>query len=220
MGVALRGGRRAAGWTQQALADRVGVSQAEISRLERGLGQSASIETWACAGAAVGCDLTAYLEASSGATLPRDYEHLKRQQLVLDTARPGGWTGRPEADIDRLWNRSRSVDLLLERVLRGELAVTEVWDFFDDVGGAWRGLDGKVAAVRRLHPHHRVGGLLVVRRTRRNLELVREFGSLFGAKFPTSGAWLRALQTEAPMPDSSGFVWTNVGGTRLISARL
>jgi transcriptional regulator with XRE-family HTH domain len=220
MGVALRGGRRVAGWTQQELADRIGVSQGEISRLERGLGHTASLETWACAGAALGCDLVAYLEASSGATLPRDYEHLKRQQLVLERARTGGWTARPEADIDRLWRKSRSVDILLERVPRHELGVVEIWDFFDDVGEAWRGLDGKVAAVRRLHPDHRVGGLLVVRRTQRNVQLVREFGALFRAKFPTSIAWLRAIEADAAMPETPGFVWTDVRGTRLISARL
>ena len=219
LGIALRGGRRAAGWTQQVLADRIGVSQGEISRLERGLGDTASIETWACVGAAVGCDLTAYLEASSGATLPRDYEHLKRQQLVVDLAKEGGWSAAPEAAIDKLWARSRSVDVLLERPARRECAVIEIWDLFDDVGGAWRGLDGKVTTLIRARPDRRVGGLIVVRRTMRNRALVAEFGSLFKARFPESAGWLRALEGSAPMPAASGFLWTDVKGSRLFSAR-
>lgn len=219
MGISLREGRTISGWTQSELGQRVGLSQGEISRLERGLGSSASLETWACVGAAVGCELSVYLEAMSGASLPRDYEHLKRQQLVVETARPGGWAAWPEAEIDRLWRRSRSIDVLLERRQRHEIAVVEIWDFFDDVGGAWRGLDGKVATVRRRNPGSRAMGLIVVRRTRRNQGLVKEFAPLFMARFPESSAWLRALAGDAPMPPAPGFLWTDVKGTRLIKAR-
>ena len=68
----------------------------------------------------------------------------------------------------------------------------------------------------------RVSRLIVVRATRRNRALVREFSGLFRARFPaTRRAWLAALGSEGvSMPDAAGFIWTDVGGTRLFEARL
>lgn len=220
LGIALKEARRRSGLTQQDLADRVAVSQAQVSRLERGFGHTASIETWACVGAAVGCDLAAYLEQASGADLPRDYEHLKRQQLVLTTASPGGWRAGPETPVDPTWTRSRSVDVLLERPATREAVVVEIWDYFDDVGAAWRGLDAKIRAVQRMRAGWPVGGLIVVRGTRRNRSLVREFAPLFRTRYRGSSVvWLHALETRAPVPEAPGFLWTDIRGTRLIPAR-
>ena len=47
---------------------------------------------------AVGHQLAAFLELTPGATPPRDVEHLRRQQLVIDTATAGGWRAVPEED--------------------------------------------------------------------------------------------------------------------------
>jgi transcriptional regulator with XRE-family HTH domain len=219
MGNALREGRLALSLRQNDVAERAGVSQAWVSRMERGSGRTASLETWASMAIASGSQLASFLEELPGASRPRDYEHLKRQQLVLDTSRPGGWTGRVEARLDP-WPRSRSVDVLLERGNPAEIAVTEIWDFFDDVGESWRSLDGKIATLRTERPAATVAGLFIVRGTRRNRELVREFASIFRERFPGSSvAWLRALTTTAPMPHESGLLWTDVRGTRLIPAR-
>jgi hypothetical protein len=73
-----------------------------------------------------------------GAERPRDYEHLKRQQLVIETARSGGWIAQPELLLDPDAARSRSVDVAMLRPSRREAAVVEVWDFFGDVGAAKR----------------------------------------------------------------------------------
>lgn len=207
--------------------------------MERGLGQTASIETLASVAAAVGRQLAAFLEDAPGADRPRDYEHLKRQQLIIETAALGGWRAAPELAIDPGWVRSRSVDVYLERPTQREAAVVEVWDFFDDVGAAVRGLDGKVAALVRRHALSeaaagaglpgaagsrpwRVGGLFVVRGTRRNRTLTDEFRSLFAGRFQASGdAWLVALRDSArPLPPGDAVVWTDVAGTRLIPSRL
>jgi transcriptional regulator with XRE-family HTH domain len=215
---------------QADVADRAGVSQSWISRMERGKGGSASLETWAAAAAAVGEQLVGFLERAPGADRPRDYEHLKRQELIVATTRAGGWRALPEESVDDDWTRSRSVDVALLRAVRREAAVVEVIDVFDDVGAAKRNLDGKLAALDRRLTHARdltmatwrVQGLLVVRGTRRNRALVREFGALFAASFPDGSlAWLRALtDPAAPMPNEAGFVWTDVVGTRLMEARL
>lgn len=198
--------------------------------MERGAGHTASIETWAAVAAASGAQLVCFLEELPGSTRPRDYQHLKRQQLIAGVAAGGGWRATAERPVDPSWRRSRSIDVLLERGSRHEIAVIGVVDWFDDVGAAWRGLDAKVATIRRDRasvelaggPRTNVAGLLVVRGTRRNRSLVREFSLLFRTHFPTpSRAWLDALEEpHRPMPKQPGFVWTDVAGARLIAARL
>ena len=201
-------------------------SQAAISGLERGHGAEASIQRWALAAAAVDEQLAAFLERAPGADRPRDFEHLRRQRLVIDVARAGGWAARIEEPIDRDRPRSRSVDVVLTRVVRGETVVVEVWDWFDDVGAALRSLDGKVAEVDRrakaLHPASRASALWVVRGTRRNRSLVHEFAPVFGARFAgDSRTWLAALSDPAaPMPAEPGLLWTDREVRRLVSSRL
>ena len=191
--------------------------------MERGHGGGASIETWATVAAAVGDQLVGYLERAPGANLPRDHAHLRGQELVIRAAHSGGWRTMPEAPIDPMSQRSRSVDVLLARDGRGECVVVEVWDWIDDVGAAMRSFDRKIAtAAQSPAMPGRVNGLWVVRGTRRNRALVTELHSLFAAKFPSSSsAWLRALSDpEGPMPREVGFVWADVRATRLIRARL
>ena len=102
--------------------------------------------------AATGNQLAAFLEAVPGATRPRDYEHLKRQQTITDFAAGGGWRAIAERQVGPIGERRGFIDVHLERKARREVTVVEIWDWFDDVGAAWRGLDAKVAAVRRDTP--------------------------------------------------------------------
>jgi hypothetical protein len=157
-----------------------------------------------------------------GADLPRDIEHLRRQNLIVSIAKAGGWTAIPEARLDAgRW--SRSIDVLLGRATRREAAVVEIWDLLLDGGEAMRGLAGKVQAVRaQLDSRWQVQGLLLVRGTHRNRGLVRQLRDLFGATYPApSSAWLRALtDSGTAMPGAGGFGWTSVDGTRLFAARL
>jgi transcriptional regulator with XRE-family HTH domain len=209
--------------TQAQAAARAGLSQPFWSRLERGAVATVSIETVACCAAAVGAELAAFLQAAPGADLPRDIEHLRRQQLVIALARDGGWTARPERPIDPDARRSRSVDVELERALRREIAVVEIVDLLADGGDAMRGLADKVAAARRgALPGWSVAGLLILRRTSRNRGTVRELADLFSSRFPaSSAAWLAALRDSGrPMPDSDGLLWSSVDGRGLIVARL
>jgi transcriptional regulator with XRE-family HTH domain len=220
LGRSIREARKASGLDQRALGRRIRLSQPEISRLERGLGDNAGLDTWACVAAATGHQLAAFIERVPGTTLPRDYEHLKRQQLVISTARSGGWAATVEQGIDTDWERPRSIDVLLTRDDRSEVAVVEVWNLVDDVGAAIRGLDAKVARIARQH-RATTSGLMVIRATRRNRALVRELKPLFRAQFPaSSAAWLAALTApDKPMPPTSGILWTDVAGTRLLVAR-
>jgi len=199
--------------------------------MERGQGASASLETWAAVAAALDLQLVAFLEGVPGAERPRDYEYLKRQQLVIDTASQGGWVARPELLLDADAARGRSIDVALLRPVGHEAVVVEIWDFFDDVGAAKRSLDGKIATLDR-HltttrdireaKAFRVGGLWVVRGTKRNRALVDEFRGFFAAAFSgSSSAWLRAMSDPtASMPAGNGLVWTDAAGSRLLAARL
>jgi transcriptional regulator with XRE-family HTH domain len=223
LGVALRESRRALGMRQSDVADRAGVSQAFWSLLERGGGGTASLETLASCAAAVSTQLAVFIEATPGATLPRDIEHLRRQQLVIVSAAVGGWSARPERPIDPAAGRSRSIDVQLERAIRREVAVVEIEDLLADGGQAMRGLEDKVAAVRReVGSGWSVRGLLILRSTNRNRRLVRELRDLFATRFPASSeAWLAALRDPArAMPKADGLVWSSVDGRRLFAARL
>jgi hypothetical protein len=230
LGSGLREARQGSRRLQREASAEAGISQPRFSELERGLGASGSLAAWTAAAEALGYQQVAFLEHVPGAALPRDYEHLKRQQLVVRVPIGGGCQPMPESPIDPSAIRSRSIDIYLTRTSRREAAVVEIWDWFTDVGAAMRGLDGKIAAVQRSlaldeggrDAPRSIGGLWVVRGTRPNRQLVRELGDLFATKFRgNSRAGLACLASSAAaMPALPGFLWTDVGGNRLMEARL
>jgi len=79
-----------------------------------------------------------------------------------------------EHAIDPASRRSRSIDVILDRPTLGEIAVVELVDLFADGGDAMRGLADKVAVTLRSAHGMPVAGLLVLRSTRRNRELMKE----------------------------------------------
>jgi hypothetical protein len=222
LATALREARHIEDTSQQMAADRCGISQARWSELERGLGARATLETWAIAAASVGLQLASFLEGAPGASVPRDIEHARRQSALIEFAAKGGWRALPELPVDRVI-RSRSVDVALLRESRREAAPFEIWDWFDDVGASFRGLDSKrQLLIDRLERESgdslaepwRVAACFVVRDTARNRRLVDELRPLFVARFPgSSGAWLAALRDpDAPMPVEDGFLWSDRQG--------
>jgi transcriptional regulator with XRE-family HTH domain len=102
---------------QREVAERAGISQSFYSRIELGRGSRASLETLAACALACDSQLAAFIEALPGASLPRDIEHVRRQQAVISLAAAGGWRAMPERPIDPESPRSRSVDVLLERAV-------------------------------------------------------------------------------------------------------
>jgi transcriptional regulator with XRE-family HTH domain len=223
IGAGLRESRLGSRLTQEDASHRAGISQTSWSRIERGATIAVSLETLASCAAAVGTQLASFIEARPGSDLPRDIEHLRRQDLVIATARAGGWSARPELGIDSDSGRSRSIDVYLSRFAEREIAVVEIVDLFADAGADLRGLTDKVAAVRRASPPgSRVRGLLVLRATNRNRTTVAELASLFAARFPAqSRAWLDALRSPtSAMPEDDGLLWSSVSGDQLKVVRL
>jgi transcriptional regulator with XRE-family HTH domain len=234
-GKSLRDGRRGLRKTQQQIADLAGISRTRYAELEVNPGGGVTLASLSRAAMAVGGELRLYIAEHTAADQPRDAVHLRNQELIARTAASGGWRALPEEAIDREARTSRAADMLLQR--GHEWCLQEVWDWFADVGAAFRDWDRRLAAVERLAiarmapppdpapadtvPLPRVGGCWVVRATRRNRRLVAEHGHLFRARFPgSSRAWLAALTTQATMPTASALLWASVDGTRLFASRL
>jgi transcriptional regulator with XRE-family HTH domain len=223
IGLGLRDSRVALRLTQAQAGRRASISQSAWSRIERGTSAAASLETLAACAAAVESQLAAFIEARPGSTLPRDVEHLRRQELVIAIARAGGWAARPELPIDPGAIRSRSIDVDLVRRGGAEEVVVEIEDLLTDGGAALRNLADKVAAIRRAAASGTaVRGLVIVRATRRNRDTIGAFPAVFASRFPgSSAAWLRALTDPAALlPDEDGLLWSSARGDRLMAVRL
>ena len=100
IGRSLLDARTGAGLLQREVAERAGISQSFYSRIELGRGSHASLETLAACAFACDAQLAAFVEALPGASLPRDIEHVRRQQAVIALAARGGWGAMPERPID------------------------------------------------------------------------------------------------------------------------
>jgi transcriptional regulator with XRE-family HTH domain len=222
IGRSLFDARTGSGQLQREIAERAGISQSFYSRIELGRGSRASLETLAACALACDAQLAAFVETLPGASLPRDIEHIRRQQAVIALAAQGSWQAMPERPIDRDALRSRSVDVLLERVVTREIAVVEIVDLITDAGATFRGHADKVNALRReAGADWAVAGLLVVRGTVRNRNLVRELRGVMQARYPASSvAWLACLRNlEVPMPRIDGMAWTGARSSALRPAR-
>ena len=227
LGRTLRQARRERRLSQAQAAALAGISPSRWSQLEVRGDAGVTLATWNRAASAIGSRLKAYLGAVSSANQPRDAAHLRGQELVLRTARPGGWHGLPEQQIDREARTSRSADILLQRAL--EYGLIEIFDWISDVGAEARDWHRRLAAVERFAIARttadqglpRVCGTWVVRATRRNRQLVRDYHEFFAALLPGSAAaWLAALSDPAlPMPTAPALVWISVTGDRLFASR-
>ena len=196
------------------------------ARRERGL------DTWAAFGAALGLQLASFFEQAPGADQPRDIEHLRRQNLVIPTARPAAGR-RSRRRCSRRWPLPAH-----DRRPPGASSPAR--------GGRRRGLGPHARRRRsdarprrrrsqppaqRLGPEWRVQGLLVVRGTHRNRALVRELDPCSRQRFPASSqAWLAALaeQEDRHAGARMASLWTSVRagpddpapGRRLCAPRL
>lgn len=213
--------------TQARAAERAGLAQTTWSKLERDLDPSFTLATWDRAAHAVGTALSAYLPQASATDQPRDAVHLRNQELVLRTAKAGGWRGAAEQALDRDLTRSRHGDVVLTR--RAEWCLVEVADWVADVGESVRDFGRRSAALDRFAVARmrddkvpRTSGFWLLRATRRNRELVNEHRHFFRGRFPGSGrAWLAALTDPgAPMPSEPALLWVDAGGTQIFAARL
>ena len=226
LGREVRESRRRRRTTQSALAGPTGLSQTTISRMERGVGGSLTLDVWQRVFTAL--DRPLNLVASRDALAEtRDAGHLAMQELMLRTARRAGWTGTFEVHVRSAGAATRhSIDVGLRHDRLRVLAVNELWNTLDDFGAAKRSFDWKLARAEELaaaiggEQPYRVAGCWVVRATRRNRALVARYPTLFRSAFPGSSArWVRALMEGTPPPLEAGLIWCDVRATRLFAWR-
>jgi transcriptional regulator with XRE-family HTH domain len=222
IGEAVVAARRRRGWTQSKLARDAGLSQAAISRLERGIGPL-NLETLARVARELGLPLRVEL-GRDALDRPADAGHLAIQELLVRLARATPGAALVELPLGPA-DRSLSVDVCLLRRALGELVVQEAWNRIGDVGSGLRSFDRKLSLAREAagafpQPPRVVTGVWVVRATRANRELLAAYPALFAARFPgSSRAWVRALVTGAPAPREPGIVLCDVRATRLFEWR-
>ena len=165
-----------------------------VSHLERGQGARRRSRRGRWSPPRSGEQLVGFLEHAPGANVAAGHRApAAAERADRDSPRPGGWRALPELRLDQDARWSRSIDVALVRRPTGDAVVVEIWNWFEDVGGALRGLDGKVAALRdHLDPsvEWTIRGLFIVRDTRRNRQLMAELGPMFAARFPGNVARL------------------------------
>jgi len=220
LGATIRSARVRRRLTQHALARRIGISQSEMSRIELGHGHGVRIETWVSLAHELGLQPRFEL-ARDWRESPADAGHLAIQELLLRLAHSTGCHATFELPI-RPDDPGRSIDVFVRDDGRRRLLVEEAWNSFGDIGGGARSFDRKLAAARDLavviggDRPYTVGGLWIVRATRRNRELVARYPEVFARRFPgSSSGWVRTLKAGLPPPAEPGLVWCNVLATDL-----
>jgi len=224
LGVEMRAARVRRRVTQEDLGARVGLSQAAVSRAERGLGAKMTMDAWQRLAVGLGMPLRISFGRDPLAETA-DAAHLAIQELVLAVARGAGFNGRFEL-VTRPAQPARSVDVGLIHEVRLMIVLAECWNTFGDVGAGARSSQRKLAEARDLavsrwgEAPHRVGLVWIVRASAVNRALVARYPEVFASQFPGSSAgWVEALVDGSPPPDEPGLVWCDVRATRLFAWR-
>ena len=214
LGPTVRSGRLRLRLTQAELAERIGVHQSWVSRIELGRGRGLALETWIAIGVALGQPLAVTFSRPLGVTLgPADAGHLAMQERLLTLARATGRTATFELST-RTSDPSRSIDVCVRDARHRVLIIEEAWNTFGDVGAAARTTARKRAEAADLAATiddgapYRVASVWVVRPSATNRSLLARFPGIFSAACPGSSRhWTRALtSTDAP-PVGQGLVW-------------
>lgn len=221
LGQSVRSARRRRRLTQQALADRVGISRQRIGDVELGKSLALPMSVWFALGEALGIYLRFEFGRDPQAGL-RDAGHLDIQELVMRVAIAAGWKAEWESRSGR-----RSIDVRLEDRQRRRILIVECVNTLGDLGEAMRSSDYKVreaelraVAIAGDGQLFDVGLVWVVRDTKADRELVGRYGRLLDSRFTGSSVeWIKALVVGGRMPGQAGLVWSDARATRLFARR-
>ncbi|MDL2336028.1 MAG: helix-turn-helix domain-containing protein [Chloroflexota bacterium] len=221
LGSAVKRARERRRMKQEALAARVGISQARLAAIEAGRGGGAPAEVWFALGEALGLYLRFEFGRDPQQEL-RDAAHLDVQELVARVAEPAGW--KPEWESR---SRNRWIDVRLEDRRQRRILIVECTNTLGDLGEAMRSSDHKVreaeqraVAIGGEGASFAVGLVWVVRDTKANRQLVDRYARLLESRFTGSSvAWLKVLAVGGRMPSEPGLVWSDVRATRLFARR-
>lgn len=200
----LRGLRRRKRWSQAQLAARLGISQSELSRRERGALDNCSVEeaeTWA---AALGAHLTVELRID-GERPMIDARHAALQEWLAAYLRRQGWTVAVERSFNHFGDRGR-IDVLAYHLRRGILLVCEIKSRLEDS----QDTTGRLDVKRRVAPSiareegwrvETVVPCLLLAEQRTSRRRVQAHPALFGQldlRGRAAMAWLSTPRGRAP----------------------
>lgn len=228
LGAQVRDGRRHRALSQSVLATKVGISQPALSRIERGLGGHAPLQTWVAIGIALERPLTvSFSRPLAEPRGPADAGHLEIQEHVLRLARATGRHGTFELPT-RPGDPSRSTDVGIRDDRHRALIQAECWNTFGDLGAALRATNRKtaeaaahaIATIARDAEPYRVATVWIVRASATNRRLLATYPHIIDAAFPgSSRRWVAALEHGEPPPVDPGMVWFDPATGRLTEHR-
>jgi transcriptional regulator with XRE-family HTH domain len=228
LGATVRLGRQRRRLTQRALGGLVGLSQSQISAIERGLAAHLPLRSWLALGLALGTPFAAsFSRPRPGEAAVADAGHLELQEMMLRKAAELGWSARFEV-ATRPSDPTRSIDVLVRDDRQRRLLILECWNRFGDLGAAARSSARKQAEADQLAvaiagngSPYTVHLCWLVRPTAENRTLVRTYPHVFRAHCPGSSlAWCRALIAGTTPPSGSGLVWADPTSSQLVPVRL
>lgn len=212
--------------TQEALAERIGLSRARLAAIEAGQGDGAPLDVWFAIARALGRYLKFEFARDPQSELV-DAGHLAIQELVITVAKAAGWEVHFEAPSGS-WDSRRSIDVRLTHRHLRRIVIVECWNTFGDLGAATRSSNEKVrneeqraVAIAGDGQPFIVGLEWVVRATKVNRELIAKYPGIFETRLGgSSAAWGQVLtQATAAVPEKPGLVWCDVNATRLYARR-
>ena len=172
LGEQLRRRRLLLGRSQSQVAERVGVSQSSVSRMERGTAGGAPFRTWTAVADVLGLSIAfgssidldpPGTQAMAGSMVDR---RLAGLELVARLAEAGHWAARSRV-VEDSSGTLRSVNLTLRRFAPPQAVVVRIWDTAVDVESLVDDLDEELEAARRSTDVDEISGLILFARRRR-----------------------------------------------------
>jgi len=227
LGERLRHVRVDLGQSQSQVAERAGISQSSVSRMERGKAGGTPIRTWTVVADVLG--LSIELGRSAVANLPATQAtaasmvdgRLGAMALVARLAEAGHWAARSRV-VEGPDGNVRSVNLTLRRIVPPQVVVVRIWDTVVDVEALLDDLEQELVAVPRSTDSDEIGGFIVLRATSSNRRQITQRVSALDQRFRDSGSrWIGVLRDPRParLPRPT-VVWVDRAAARLIPGRL
>ena len=227
IGEQLRRRRLFLGQSQSQVAERAGVSQSSVSRMERGRASSTPLGTWMVVLDALGLsiELASHVHAdvsqtNAVASRPED-GRLGALDLVVRLAASGRWVSQSRV-VQGADGRVRSVHLTLRRYAPPQAVVVHIWDSVVDVEALMDHLELELDVARRSTDVAEISGVIVVRATSSNRRQITKRVSASDPRFQASGSrWIGVLRDPRParLPRPTA-IWVDRAATRLIPGGL
>lgn len=214
--------RSDSGLTQRALATASGVDVGYLCRIERGT-ERPSLETFARLGLALGADFVAHLYPNTGPPI-HDRHQARILETLLSIAHPR-WQAYPEVPVRR--PARGFIDVVLHDAREGCVVASEIESRLARLEQSIRWSAEKAESLPswdrygQLADVRSTSRLLIVRATRANRAIGREFARQLEAAFPAHPAdALDAITGTRPWPGAA-LVWVDLGsaGARFLRRR-